>query len=153
MSKIKSSYQYLQLIFVILGVVVAVQSQAADLKFFSGSNIENKDDKSYILNYSFPARTKVCFILKPTPEIKHSLPTTLSRDVQGLTIIKRDYNGEDAKIKAKIAGKTRIYCLCTDECEITVSEPGSKIVSGELGKKTLGHGKTLVIEKGILTVQ
>ncbi len=140
MAQIKSSYKYFQLLFVvILGAVVAVHIQAADLKFFSGSNIENKDDKSYILNYSFPARTKVCFILKPTPEIKHSLPATLNRDVKGLTIIKREFNGEEAKIKAKIAGKTRVYCLCTDECEITVSELRKNTVSSESEKKVVGE--------------
>lgn len=133
------SYKYLAFV-----LVMGSPAQAADVRFFSGSNIENKDSKSYTINYSYAARTKVCFVLKPTPEIRRSLKTTLSRDAQGLTIIKRDFDGENATIKATIAAKSHVYCLCTDDCEITV---------GSLGKKIVGKGKTLVIENGKLSVQ
>ena len=125
-------------------ILVTSQGFSAEVKFFSGSNIHNKDNKSYQIKYSFPARTKVCFVLKPTPEIKRSLSTTLSRKVKGLTIVKQKYDGESASISATIAAKTHIYCLCTNECKVSV---------GSLGSTVVGKGKTLFIENGKLEVK
>ncbi|VAW74003.1 hypothetical protein MNBD_GAMMA12-3770 [hydrothermal vent metagenome] len=128
----------------VLAVMSISRLQAAEVRFFSGSNLENKDSKSYDIHYSYSARTKVCFVLKPTPEIKRGLLTTLSREAEGLTVINRKFDGENATINAKIAAKSRVYCLCADDCEITV---------GSLGKKIVGNGKTLVIENGALSIK
>lgn len=125
-------------------LVLASQASVAEVKFFSGSNIYNKDNKSYNISYTFSARTKFCFVLKPTPEIKRSLRTTLSREASGLTIIKRNFDGENASVQATLAGNSRVYCLCTDDCEITIENIGKSIVS---------KGKTLVIENGTTSVQ
>ncbi len=135
-------HQFLTLF--VLSMMSVSHLSAAEVKFFSGSNLENKDSKSYEIYYSYSARTKVCFVLKPTPEIARGLLTTLSREAKGLTIIKRSVDGENATINATIAAKSRVYCLCADDCEITV---------GTLGKKIVGNGKTLVIENGELTIK
>ena len=117
---------------------------AADIDFFTGANIYNKDKQSYSISYKFEARTRVCFVRKPTAEIKRSLSTTLSRDAKGLRIISRDFDGENAAITASIDAGSKVYCLCTDDCEITV---------GTLGTRVVGQGKTLIIKKGKLTVR
>jgi hypothetical protein len=77
--------------------------------------------------------------------VKGIEPTGFRDDSPGLKIINHEYNGIDSDIKAEIAAKSSINCLCTDRCVV--------LVEGNEKLTKIGNGKTIVIKDGKATIE
>lgn len=115
--------------------------------FFSGANITNLDKKTHIITYQFKTiGTKVCYVRKPTPTIARGLVSSIyRRNIKGLKIIRDEFDGVFTTVTAELGAGASIYCLCTQNCNISVTGVGTE--------NGVRNGKTVVIKSGKLLLK
>ena len=107
-------------------------------RYSNGVDLVNRDGRTHQIVYFQPVSTRICWTRKPGRYKKNGLAPAHLRGPRGFQVLETSYRKKKhlIQIRALIAPRTRVNCVCTAKCQIQV----------------VGVGGTKLLEDRIITI-